>query len=278
MAAAYSTPSEAAARVDALAAQGVDGIKVVLESGANGRLFERLDLSVFDAIVRAAKRHQLPVVVHTGAPQDIQDALDRDVAGIEHGSMREIIPDAVLKTMASKGVRYDPTLVVLDSIVRIARRDASMMEDPLAQQTIPAKLVAKMRTWIQKHEVDEALLQIPELKNTAAMKNLMSAYRTGVPLALGTDSGNYGTFHGPAVHREMELWQEAGIPPADILKAATSAAAQLLGAGDRIGKIAPGYEASLVIVDGNPLEDIRGTRRISDVFIKGERVKRANLF
>src|SRR5262245_56390595 len=164
-AAAYSTPSEAAARVDALAAQGVDGIKVVLESGAGGRLFERLDLSVFDAIAGAAKRHHIPVVVHTGTPQDIQDALERNVAGIEHGAMRDAVPDAVLHAMASKGIRYDPTLVVLDSIVRIARRDVSMMEDPLAQQTIPAKFVAKMRTWIQKHEVEDALLQIPALKN-----------------------------------------------------------------------------------------------------------------
>jgi imidazolonepropionase-like amidohydrolase len=62
------------------------------------------------------------------------------------------------------------------------------------------------------------------------------------------------------------------------LKAATSNASQLLGASDRIGKIAKGYEANLIIVDGNPLEDIRGTRRISDVFFKGERVRRSELF
>jgi imidazolonepropionase-like amidohydrolase len=76
----------------------------------------------------------------------------------------------------------------------------------------------------------------------------------------------------------MELWQEAGIPPAEILTAATSNAAQLLGAGDRLGKVADGYDANLVLVDGNPLEDIRGTRRISDVFFKGERLRRSTLF
>jgi imidazolonepropionase-like amidohydrolase len=76
----------------------------------------------------------------------------------------------------------------------------------------------------------------------------------------------------------MELWQDAGLPPVDILKAATSQAAQLLGAGDRIGSVIKGYEANLVIVDGNPLDDIRGTRRISDVFLKGERIRRAALF
>lgn len=278
MSAAYANPAEAAARVDTLAAQGVDGIKVVLESGGAGVLFERLDLRVFDAVAAAAKKHRLPVVVHTATPQDIKDALDRDVAGIEHGSMRDLISGDIVKEMVSKGTRYDPTLVVLDSIIRIARRDSSMMEDPLVRQTIPAKFVAKMKEWIGKHDVDPALSQIPPLKDIAAAKNLLAAYHAGVPLVLGTDSGNLGTFHGAAVHREMELWQEAGIPAVDILKAATSNAAQLLGAGNRIGKVAKGYQASLLVVDGNPLEDIRGTRRISDVFFKGERVRRSTLF
>jgi imidazolonepropionase-like amidohydrolase/ABC-type multidrug transport system permease subunit len=278
MAAAYSDPSEAAARVDTLASQGVDGIKAVLESGGAGTLFERLDLNVFKAVVQAAKSHRLPVVVHTGIVEDVKDAADQSVDGIEHGSMRDLIPDVVITEMASKGIRYDPTLVVLDSIVRIAHRDGSLLEDPLVRQTMPAKLLAKMHSWMGNHEFDAALLRIPELRNTGAVKNLLSAYRAGVPLVLGTDSGNLGTFHGSAVHREMELWQEAGIPPADILKAATSNAAHLLAADSRIGKIARGYEASLVILDGNPLEDIRATRRISEVFFKGERVKRANLF
>jgi len=278
MAAAYSVPADATARVDALAAQGVDGIKVVLESGGTGILFERLDLSVFDAVAAAARRHKLPVVVHTGVPQDIVDSIGRGAAGIEHGAMRDIIPDTLLQQLASKGVHYDPTLVVLDSLVRIARRDVSLIEDPVARQTIPSTLVVKMRNWIRTHDVDPGLLQIPELKNTAAMKNLINAHRAGVPLVVGTDSGNYGTFHGASLHREMELWQEAGIPAGDILKAATGNAAQLLGAGDRLGRIAAGFEASLLLVDGNPLEDIRGTRRISDVFFKGERVKRSTLF
>jgi imidazolonepropionase-like amidohydrolase/ABC-type multidrug transport system permease subunit len=278
MAAAYSSPTEAAARVDVLSTQGVDGIKVVLESGGAGVLFERLDLSVLDAVAAAARRHNLPVVAHTGTPQDIQDALDRGVAGIEHGAMRDPIPDAMIAEMTSKAVRYDPTLIVLDSIIRFSHRDVSMMEDPLVRQTISAKLVLKMRNWIQNTELNPMWSQIPPLKDTAAARNLMKVYRAGIPLVLGTDSGNYGTFHGAAVHREMELWQDVGIPPQDILKAATSNAANLLGAGDRIGKVAKGYEASVLIVDGNPLDDIRGTRRISDVFFKGERIRRAALF
>jgi imidazolonepropionase-like amidohydrolase len=279
MTAAYSTPAEAVSRIDALAAQGVDGIKVVLESGSGGQLFERLDLAVFDAVVAQAGRHHLPVVVHTGSPQDVQDAVARNVAGVEHGSMRDLLSDELLKQLAARNVRYDPTLVVLDSMHQIGSRTTTNLDDPLARQTISTNLLSKMQRWIKgNNDVSDALSRIPAIVDTGAAKNLVKAYHLGVPLVLGTDAGNFDTFHGPSVHREMEIWQEAGIPPIDILKAATFNAAQLLGAGERLGKVAKGYDASLLIVDGNPLEDIRGTRRISDVIFKGERVRRSELF
>jgi imidazolonepropionase-like amidohydrolase/ABC-type multidrug transport system permease subunit len=279
MTAAYTNPAEAVARVDTLAAQGVDGIKVVLESGSAGVLFERLDLTVFDAVAAAAARHHLPVVVHTGSPQDVQDAVTRNVAGVEHGSMRDLLSDDLLKQLAARHIRYDPTLVVLDSMRQIGVRATTNLDDPLVRQTISTNLLTKMQRWIRGNsDASEAMSRIPAIADTAAVKNLVRAYGLGVPLVLGTDAGNFDTFHGPSVHREMELWQEAGIPPTDILKAATFNGAQLLGAGDRLGKVAAGYDASLLIVDGNPLEDIRGTRRISDVIFKGERVRRSDLF
>jgi imidazolonepropionase-like amidohydrolase len=80
------------------------------------------------------------------------------------------------------------------------------------------------------------------------------------------------------VHRELQLWVEAGIAPADALQAATYNAARLLGASNRIGLIRVGYDASLLLVDGNPLQDISATERISMVMFKGERINRADLF
>lgn len=278
MAAAYANPAEASARVDALAGQGVDGIKVVLEAGGEGFLFERLDLNVFDAIVKAAVRHKLPVVVHTGNLQDISDAVARNVAGLEHGAMRDRMPQELVQEIVSKSVRYDPTLVVLDSIVKMARHDSSMLDDPLARQTIPSSLLGKMRTWIQTHESSNALSGIPDLQNSVAVQNLLSVYAAHGTLVLGTDSGNGGTFHGPSIHREMEIWRNAGIANVDILRAATFNNAKLIGAGDRLGRIAPGFEANFLILDGNPVDDITVTRRLSDVFFRGERIRRSELF
>jgi imidazolonepropionase-like amidohydrolase len=71
------------------------------------------------------------------------------------------------------------------------------------------------------------------------------------------------------MHREMGLLAEAGVPPARLLRAATANAAEALGVGDRLGRIAPGFEADLVVLDANPLDDIRNTRGIHAVIVDG---------
>jgi imidazolonepropionase-like amidohydrolase len=110
------------------------------------------------------------------------------------------------------------------------------------------------------------------------MENLRRAHAAGVTLVAGTDAGNPLTFHGPAIHRELQLWVEAGVPVSVALRGATSNAAKILGLEGRIGLIKAGYDASLLIVDGNPLTDIAATERISSVLFKGERIDRQDLF
>ena len=76
----------------------------------------------------------------------------------------------------------------------------------------------------------------------------------------------------------MQLWVQAGISPAVALQAATLNAARLLGAENKFGYVRPGTDADLLVVDGNPLEDITATERISMVIFKGERIDRSTLF
>ena len=83
---------------------------------------------------------------------------------------------------------------------------------------------------------------------------------------------------GPTVQREIQLWVEAGVPAAVALQAATGNAARVIGAGNRLGLVKPGYEATLLILDGNPLADPGANERISGVIYKGGRVPRAGLF
>jgi imidazolonepropionase-like amidohydrolase len=98
-----------------------------------------------------------------------------------------------------------------------------------------------------------------------------------VLLITGTDAGNMLVIHGPTVQHELELWVKAGIPPGIALQAATHNAAKVLRAGNRIGMIAPGYDASLVLLDGDPVQDISNTERIEAVFFRGEEISRSQL-
>jgi imidazolonepropionase-like amidohydrolase len=149
-----------------------------------------------------------------------------------------------------------------------------LLDRSLVQQVIPRQWFAQV-----KGSVSSAPRQAPAaFRLDLAKQKLAAAYRAGVTLVSGTDSGNPMVVHGPGVHRELQLWVEAGVPPAAALQGATYNAARLLHADQRIGLIRKGYDASLLLVDGNPLQDISATERISIVFFKGERVDRSSLF
>jgi imidazolonepropionase-like amidohydrolase len=270
---------EARRQVRELKSAGVDAVKAVLESGRTGMLFARMDLTMFRAVVEQAAADRLPAAVHTGSARDVEDAVDAGAAGIEHGSFSDAIGDAVFARMARAGITYDPTLAVIEGIRDLSAGRADLLRRSLVQQAVSQKLLAgtaelikggKAANAARADGLDQAL--------KIAQANLIRAWKAGVPLVTGSDAGNLLVFHGPTVHRELQLWVEAGIPPAVALQAATWNAARLLRAEKRIGLVQPGYDANLLVVDGDPTRDISATERISSVVFKGERVRRVDLF
>ena len=271
---------EAQRQVAALKSSGVNGIKAILESGWAGALFPRLDLSILRAAAQAARQNGLPVAVHTGEARDVADAVATGADSIEHGSARDLIPESVFAEILQKGVAYDSTLSVVEAIEHLRQGRVELLNRSLAQQAAPAGLLqhtAKLLAGGETAGLRRRMQEGPYVLETAA-ENLRRAHRAGVSLVAGSDAGNLLVLHGPGIHRELQLWVGAGIPAATALEAATWNAARRLGAGDRIGRIATGYEADLLLVDGNPLEDISATERISHVFFKGENIRRAALF
>ncbi len=109
-------------------------------------------------------------------------------------------------------------------------------------------------------------------------QNLVSAYKAGVMLITGSDAGNMLVIHGPTVQQELELWVKAGVPSAIALQAATFNAAKVLRAENRIGLIQKGRDATFILVDGDPVQDISVTEHINSVFFQGEHIDRAQLF
>jgi imidazolonepropionase-like amidohydrolase len=154
-------------------------------------------------------------------------------------------------------------------------RDSAPLDEPLVQQAVPAELLAGTRRMLQT-----AAPQPPgEWRNWLAQHSnaLKQASAADAVLVAGSGAGAPLVFHGPSLHGELALWIQAGIAPPDALRAATWNAAALLGASGRIGAIRPGYEANLVLVDGNPLQDPGALDRIAEVILKGERLDRETL-
>jgi imidazolonepropionase-like amidohydrolase/ABC-type multidrug transport system permease subunit len=270
---------EARRQVRELKAAGVDAIKAVLESGRTGMLFARMDLTMFRAVVEEAAAQRLPAAVHTGSARDVEDAVDAGAAGIEHGSFSDSVPDAVFAKMARAGITYDPTLAVIEGIRDLSAGRADLLRRSLVQQAVSQKLLVGTADLIKEGKAaNTARAGGLEAALKVAQANLVRAWKSGVPLVTGSDAGNMLVFHGPTVHRELQLWVEAGIPPAVALQAATWNAARLLRADRRIGLVQPGYDANLLVVDGDPTRDIAATERISSVVFRGERVRRADLF
>ena len=186
------------------------------------------------AIVEETARHGLKVAAHAHGTQGILAAVKAGVASIEHGSM---LNDEIIALMKKKGTYLVPTAYLLTAM-------------PL--DLLPPPIAAKAK-------------QIIPL----AQESHRQAIKAGVKIAFGTDAAVYP--HGVNA-REFAVYVGYGMTPIEAIRTATSAAADLLGVGDR-GTIAPGQLADLVAVPGEPLKDIKVMEQVSFV-MKGGAVVR----
>jgi imidazolonepropionase-like amidohydrolase/ABC-type multidrug transport system permease subunit len=275
-----ASADEARRQVEELTHSHVDCIKAILEAGGGSRVFNRLDRVIFQAIAQEARTQGLPLAVHTGDVRDVIDAVSADADSIEHGSFREAIPDNLFQQMVSKKTFYDPTLSVGEAFRDFAVGKTDLLKRSLVQQVGPTDLIEGTEKAIASKDIEPIRQRIAHFPLSLDMgtQNLLRAYKNGVTLVTGSDAGNYLILHGPTVQHELELWVRSGIPPAVALEAATYNSARLLRAENRIGSIRAGNDADLLLVDGNPLEDISAVERISIVFFKGEQLDRSDLF
>jgi imidazolonepropionase-like amidohydrolase/ABC-type polysaccharide/polyol phosphate export permease len=273
------TAAEAKQQLEALKEKGVDCVKAILESGSGGMQFNRMDLKIYGAVATAAKSEGLPVATHTGDARDVQDAIEAGTNTVEHGSMRDRIPEEAFRTMLSKGIAYDPTLSVAEASGDLQEHDLTLLDRSLVQQVAPRGLLDSTRAALSSPAAGAGVKEL-DMGHALdmAQQNLLAAFKSGVTLISGTDAGNLLVIHGPTVQHELALWVKAGIPPGVALRATTLNAAKALGADRRIGSIETGKDATLILVEGNPMEDISSLERITYVMFKGEQVDRTSLF
>jgi imidazolonepropionase-like amidohydrolase/ABC-type multidrug transport system permease subunit len=272
-----NTPQEARQQVDVLKMAGVDGIKAVLESGSPGwGSFNRLTPDIYRAVISEAAAQGLPAATHTGNAADVDEAVSAGTNTIEHGSRSDLISNTTFAAMKQKAIAFDPTLSVHEAIAALVTGNLDLLNRSLLQRVVPADLLRDTRTALS-HQKNSTRADAMKPMLGFVNQNLVNAYKAGVPLITGSDAGNMLVFHGPTIQHELALWVKAGIPTTVALQAATSTAAKYLRAEDRIGSIQKGRDATFLLLEGDPVQDITATERISDIFYKGEQVQRYKL-
>ena len=153
-------------------------------------------------------------------------------------------------------------------------KPSRVLDDPLFAECVAPDVVAavKAAAYQQKIAADSEVARYPEYLRTA-QRNLKRLADAGVRYGFGTDSGPPARFAGYFEHWEAQLMVEAGLTPAQVLAAATKSAAEFLGAAKDLGSLEPGKWADFVVLQANPLTDIRNTRSIEQVYVAGNPVR-----
>jgi imidazolonepropionase-like amidohydrolase len=227
-------------------AAGADHVKIFINGGlaGAGEHYQRPEMTGDEirGAVRAAAEHDTYVVAHSGAPGAIREALARGVRCFEHAYR---LDDETAALLARPGIYLTPTLCV-------TRSEAWMRARGFEEHTVTNALAA----------ADEHLASIQR------------AIRAGVTLVNGTDIPPGEEVGGsPAAVHELLLMASAGLSPLLSLRSVSVNAAALLGLGDHVGQIRPGYAADFVAVGADPLRDLDAMRAISLV-VQGGRVVR----
>jgi imidazolonepropionase-like amidohydrolase len=236
------------------------------------------DLAKQEAIVRAtaeeAHRAGVRLAVHATELVVAKSALRAGADYLVHSLDDAPVDDEFLALAKRNHAIYCPTLFVIMGY-RYALSNtwqATSAERRLADPQVLDAMhdLDRIPKAMIPERVAKLMAQPPNVEVSAvALANLKVVRDAGIPIAMGTDAGNIGTLHGPSVFREMELMAQAGLTPLEVLRSATVGGAIAMGMQRDIGEVEPGRAADLVILDADPLADVRNLERVDRVIRAG---------
>jgi imidazolonepropionase-like amidohydrolase len=260
-----NTPAEARQAFDRLWNMDVDFIKVL----------SSLSRDAYFALAEQCRHWDVRLEGHIPTSVTAWEAIDAHQASIEHlfGVMKSVSTDEdavrFFDQCERRGVRISPTLVLWQRMAHVA--DERLANDPRLKY-VPASI---RKSWPPLKDDEDGPAYRKQIEGIYRLVRLST--RTQVQVLAGTDTGDPYTIPGATLHDELEQLVAAGLTPHQALVAATIAPARFLEYDDAMGTIEPSKVADLVMLDANPLADIRNTRKIAAVFARGKYYSRRRL-
>jgi len=222
-----------------------------------------------DAVL--AKVDEEAAEVIAAAREDDAKALVK--AGIDilgHSVRDQPVDDELIALMKKNGTHYAAT-ITREQSTYIYHSSPEWLDDPFFRKSVSDDVVEGVRTQLKQAQSAPAVIEQGQKDFEMAMKNAKTLVDAGVNVAFGTDTGPPGRFAGFFEHWEAELMAEAGISPMRIIQAWSRDSSEALGIEKDFGTLERGKVADLVVLDANPLDEIRNTRKIHAVYMSGKK-------
>lgn len=265
-----STPEEARRFVDAQAAKGADAIKLWVDDEF-GSIPARMPAAISTAVIDEAHKDGKKAIAHIFYRDNLEELVREGVNGFAHTVRDQPMSAQDLAAMKAKGVWQ--MAATLSREASFTYSTLPFLNDPFFSRGVSPQVLSQLASpeRAEKLKSSPTFPKYPQVLRLA-MQNFAAEAKAGVSYGMGTDSGPTARFPGYFAHWELELMVKSGITPMQAIVAATSSNARFLGAKD-IGTVAPGKWGDLLVLDANPLTDIRNTRKIRAVFIAGKPVR-----
>ncbi|HEX9736960.1 MAG TPA: amidohydrolase family protein [Thermoanaerobaculia bacterium] len=302
--AVVETADQAETEVARQKAAGYDFLKV----------YDRLPLAAYDALVQAAREHRIPVAGHVPRAVGLEHVLASGQQSIEHlegyseallgggdsewnrkravdfgrevlagrRTLSELFDGEKLSSLAAAtrdaGVWNVPTLVVWQRVLASATEAETLLARPEMAYVSPV-IVA---TWKPSTDFRRSALADEDMKalqvfNQLRLEEIRALRRAGARLLLGTDTPNPYVVPGFSIHQELRNLVAAGLSPYQAIRAGTRDAAEFLGAHGEFGTVEPGRRADLILVEGDPLADVGNVARSLGIMVRGRWLDKAEL-
>lgn len=262
-----ASPAQAKTWVKKTADRGADLIKMWVDS--HHGTFEKVDPALYTAIIKQAHKSKLPAFAHVYELEDAKGLVRAGIDILGHSVRDKDVDQEFIDMMKKNDVYYAPT-ITREQSTYIYHEPPAWLDDPFFTKAVDKSVIDAVKTDLKKAQADPAIVKQGLSDFEMAKKNAKTLVDAGVKVAFGTDTGPPGRFTGFFEHWEAELMVEAGISPMRVIESWSKYSSEALGVDNQFGTLAKGKNADLIVLDANPLDDIRNTRKIHAVYIDGK--------